>query len=164
MAKTRNCATAAVLENPPNGGKGWFVMKLSDFVSESHINGALIRAVVRQIGGWSEFQEHAPDVVNHGAAAGFSGFIYYAETCRFTARNRRAIADLAEAMAADLGEPSAVALVSGFNCIRGNGITEGEISRALYGRPRPDDDSTAENALAWFALEEVCRSFVDLAD
>ncbi len=44
-------------------------MKLKDFVRKSHIEPTLIRAVVRQIGGFEEFKERAPDVVNHGAYA-----------------------------------------------------------------------------------------------
>ena len=35
-------------------------MNQSKFIKESHINERLIRAVVRQIGGWEEFKERAP--------------------------------------------------------------------------------------------------------
>lgn len=132
---------------------------MQEFIKASHIDGALIRAVVRQIGGWAEFKERAGDVTAHGASGGFSGFIYYADTAAFYARNRAAIAKAVEQLADDLGEDP-VELVRNFNCLRGTCSTE-EVALTLYGTPRQHGVGTA-NALAWFALEEVCRSYCDL--
>lgn len=131
------------------------------FIKASHIDGALIRATVRQIGGWAEFKARAGDVTAHGANGGFSGFIYYVDTCAFYARNRAAIAEAVEHLADDLGE-DAVELVRNFNCLRGSCSVE-EVALTMYGTPRQHDTTTA-NALAWFALEEVCRSYCDLCD
>ena len=122
---------------------------------------SLIRAVVRQSGGWGAFTETAPAVANHGADCGFPGWIYCTETEAFARRNRAAIAQLAEDMAADFGEAGAVALVKGFRCL--SDVTDAEIARALYGKPK-DDDAPVANALAWFALEEVSRAYVDACD
>ena len=44
---------------------------LKEFTEKSHINESLVRAVVRQSGGWEDFKEKALDVANHGAYAGF---------------------------------------------------------------------------------------------
>jgi hypothetical protein len=134
---------------------------LQKLIESTNIPESLIRSTVRQSGGWESFKEHAEDVTNHGAAAGFSGWIYNRETEAFTRRNRAEIAELAESMAADIGDSGAVALVKGFNCL--SDATEAECARALYGKAKPDD-SNVENALAWFALEEVSRAYVDACD
>jgi hypothetical protein len=134
------------------------------FVEETHLPEKLVRAVVRQMGGWQTFKESASDVTNCGAAGGVSGFICYSETCKFTTQNRVAIAQMAEEQAEDFGMSGAVEMVKGFNCLKDTKTTEGEIARALYGKTRKDDDTSAENALAWYALEEVCRAYTDLTE
>ena len=120
----------------------------------------LIRATVRQSGGWARFKEHAEDVTNHGAAGGFAGFTYYADTLKFTRANRADIVTLCESMADDLGESGPVALVKGFNCLKGS--TEAEVASTLYGKG--DEDTQVSNALAWFALEEVARAYCNMID
>lgn len=62
-------------------------MNVTEFCNESHISAELIRAVVRQAGGWADFKEMARDVANHGADAGFHGFTYYHDTESFTKRH-----------------------------------------------------------------------------
>jgi hypothetical protein len=121
---------------------------------------SLIRATVRQCGGWENFTGRAPDVVNHGADGGFSGFIYYKETVAFARRNRAAIVKLCEDMAEGIGEPGPIALVRGFRCLSDS--IEAEVAASLYGRG--DGDTQVSNALAWFALEEVSRAFVDMQE
>ena len=39
---------------------------LKNFIEYSSINAELIRAVIRQSGGWETFQEIAPDIANYG--------------------------------------------------------------------------------------------------
>ena len=128
--------------------------------SAGNIPESLIRATVRQCGGWDRFTDRAPDVTNHGADGGFSGFIYYKETLAFTRRNRAAIVKLCEDMAKEIGESGPVALVKGFRCLSGS--SESEVAASLYGRG--DGDTQVSNALAWFALEEVSRAFVDMRE
>jgi hypothetical protein len=135
-------------------------MPLTEFCKQSDIPASLIRAVAQQVGGWSEFQGMAGDVMSHGADQGFSGFIYYTETCEFYARNRADIVALAEDMARDLGEASVCGMVLGFDCLRGS-ATEDEVASTLYGAKRRHNYLVA-NALAWFALEEVARAYDDL--
>jgi hypothetical protein len=130
-------------------------------IESTSISAALVRATVRQCGGWDNFTERARDVVNHGAAGGFSGWIYYTETVVFTRRNRAAIAALCESTAKELGDGGAVALVRGFNCLKGD-YTESEVARTLYGKG--DGEQIVANALAWFALEETARAYADLIE
>lgn len=132
---------------------------IREFARQSHINELLIRAVIRQCGGWESFQEMAQDVTNHGAAGGFHGFIYYTDTCSFYTRNRGHILAALRTLADDLGE-NVIDLVGGFNCLK-DGCTSEEVGETLYGPPSKHDTQVA-NALAWFALEEVSRSFTEM--
>lgn len=135
---------------------------LKAFCDSSNVPAPLIRAVVRQIGGWDEFKDRASDVANHGADGGFSGFIYYADTVPFAKRNKASILEYAESMASDIGaDGGALGLIAGFNCL--SDITALDVASALYKR---NDDNAQQvfNALAWFAVEEVSRSYVDLLE
>ena len=131
-------------------------MKLNQFVAKSHINDLLIRAVVRQSGGWEAFTEMADDITNHGVGGGFHGWIYYAETVPFAKRNKGQILALASTLADDLGE-SMLAMIAGFNCLK---TTPEVIAEAIY-NPRSSEQTQVFNALAWFAAEEVARSYCD---
>ena len=133
-------------------------MNLKSFIEKSNLPEDLIRQVVRQIGGWDSFKEHARDVSMYGAAGGFGGFIYYTDTCRFYAVNRDAILEAVRDMAQDIGEEP-MQLVRSFNCLKDS--TESEVGLTLYGQKHQHDTQVA-NALAWFALEEVARSYEDL--
>jgi hypothetical protein len=131
-------------------------MNMNQFISKSHISEKLIRAVVRQSGGWDSFKEMAEDITNHGVGGGFHGWIYHADTVPFAKRNKAAIMELAQQMADDLGEPL-YRMIGGFNCLK---MAEGEVAEAIH-NPRSDDRTQVFNALAWFAAEEVARSYCD---
>lgn len=131
---------------------------LSQFIEQSHIDASLIRAVVRQCGGWDSFKEIASDVANHGASGGFHGFIFYTDTVAFSSRNKSSILDYAREMARDLGEHGAYSLIAGFNCLQGE--TSDSVADAIN-NARDDGRTNVMNALAWFALEEVCRAYTD---
>ena len=135
-------------------------MTLKHFIENSNLPARLINGVVKQIGGWQNFKDRADDVANHGAGGGYPGFTFNADTCAFTKKYRKEIADLAEQMADDLGE-DVFEMIRGFRCVESNTPYK-SISRALYGGKETDDSTQLENALAWFALEEVCRAYVDL--
>jgi len=121
---------------------------------------SLVRAVVRQSGGWESFIEKAPDVSNHGASGGFSGWIYYTETGAFTRRNRKAIIEACESMSEDFGMSGPIEFVRGFNCLKD--ATEAEVASTLYGSG--EGMTNVSNALAWFALEEVSRAYCDMIE
>lgn len=135
-------------------------MKLSEFVKQSTVPAKLIRAVVRQVGGWEDFQQIAKDVAGHGADCGYKGFTYYLDTVAFTKRNKRAILEFAADQDSEIESVGLVKFVAGFRCVD---ETEDDIARALYAG-RGDAFQEVYNALAWYVLEEVCRSYVDLLD
>ena len=131
-------------------------MNQTKFISKSHISAKIILAVVRQSGGWDSFTEMAEDITNHGVGGGFHGWIYHSDTVPFAKRNKAAIMEMAQQMADDFGEPL-YRMIGGFNCLK---IGEGEVAEALY-NPRSDNKTQVFNALAWFAAEEVARSYCD---
>lgn len=130
-----------------------------EFIERTHLPEALVRAVIRQAGGWQSFSEMAQDVANHGADGGFSGFIYYGDTVPFAKRNKAAILEACKQMADDLGE-SLYGMIAGFNCLK---ISEGEAAEGIH-NARSDDHTQVMNALAWYALEETARSYCDMLD
>lgn len=123
-----------------------------------HINTRLVTAVVRQVGGWENFKEIAKDVSEHGANAGFSGFTYYTDTLKFYRNNQKEIRELVAHTASDLGEDP-VMMVNNFNCLVGRTNTNA-VGKTLYGT-KANHDTNVANALAWYALEEVSRAYVD---
>lgn len=133
---------------------------LKNFIEYSSIDAKLIRAVVRQSGGWRSFQESAPDITNHGISGGFSGWIYYTETCQFYAKNQSSIVKLVEYQSEEHDYKSAQDMVKGFSFID---ATLSEIGYTLYGNKRQHDTQVA-NALAWCAAEEVVRAFVEWSE
>jgi hypothetical protein len=136
-------------------------MKLKEFIESSHIDAGRIRAVVGQLGGWSEAQTAMPDIARYGIDGGFCGFVYYCDTVAFYNRNRHAIIALVEGRASDLGEECA-GMVANFTCLRPvDTDARRSIYRALSGCKMWDADTEVANALAWFAGEEVARSFDD---
>ena len=112
----------------------------------------LINAVISRIG-----MHSVMDVINHGVDGGFSGFIYYHETCKFYTRHRKAINQWVKDMAEEFGQ-GAVEFVQSFGCLKDSDWRD-EIGVCLYGGRLSDNTTQVENALAWFAAEEVCRLF-----
>jgi len=135
--------------------------KLEEFVNKSNVPAKLIRAVVSQLGGWEAFKEIAPDIINHGIDGGFRGFIYHTDTVAFFKRNRAAIMDLAEDQCRDIGYEGLFNMFASFNCMKTFGAKEGEIAKALY-TGRGDVAEQILTCLAWYAGEEVARSYCDM--
>jgi len=131
------------------------------FIAASNIDATLIRAVVRQVGGWDSFKELAADVANHGADSGFSGFTYYTDTVKFTSKHKASILEYAGELASEIGDGNALSLISSFNCLKAYDAME--IAHGLY-HPHSSTKTDVFNALAWFALEEVARSYSDLSE
>lgn len=136
------------------------IKTIKQFAEKSNISESLIRAVIRQSGGWEYFKERALDIARYGAGGGHSGFIWYSETVAFFDRNKKEILELAIDQAEDFGM-DILTMIAGFNCLKG--YTTNDIAAAIYGRSNPESQ-TVKNALAWFALEEVARSFADLSE
>lgn len=136
---------------------------LAKLCEQSNIPDSLIRAVVRQMGGWESFTETARDICLGGIDGGFTGFIYNRETKAFAKRNRASIADLAESQAQEFGS-DIFTMIKGFGCLKNDGIETGDIASALFGGKEREMTGTVLNALAWYAGEEVSREYCRLAD
>lgn len=138
-------------------------LNLQQFTEKSNLPHELIRAVVKQFGGWTSFKESAPDVCRGGIDGGFHGFIYNADTEPFAKRNRQAIAAMASEQAKDFGI-GVMEMIRGFGCFRHDTTkpSDEEIGCALYAGKDLPDGAQILNALAWYAGEEVCRSYCDL--
>lgn len=131
---------------------------LKSFIADTNIPAPLVRAVVRQIGGWASFKESASDVANHGADGGFSGFIYYTETVKFAKRQRASILEMAKEQASDFGT-EVYAMIANFGCLGEYSATD--VAEAIH-NPRSTNGQQVLNALAWYALEETARAYDDL--
>ena len=128
---------------------------IKQFCEYSNIDADLIRAVIRQSGGWGDFQEKAKDISNHGIDAGFNGWIYYNETCQFYAKNQARIVKLVEYQMKEYDYPSAQDMISRFRSLD---ATISEIGHTLYGN-KSQHDAQVANALAWFAAESVVGEY-----
>lgn len=137
---------------------------LNQLVESTNIPASLVRAVVRQMGGWESFTQNAPDICRGGIDGGFNGFIYNADTEPFARRNRAAIAEMASEQAKEFGT-GVIEMIRGFGCFRnGTKPTDEEIGSALYAGKDAKDGLPVLNALAWYAGEEVSRAYCDLTE
>lgn len=84
------------------------------------------------------------DVGRYGASGGVSGFIYYSETTKFFDDNEDEITDFADEQAKEIGEKNMFTMAGNFN------------------NP-PDNMTSFKNIMAWFALEETARLFLEYA-
>ena len=137
-------------------------IKMSDFLKAANINPKLVGAVIRQFGGWEDFQEKAHDVSNHGIDGGFCGFIYYDETNAFTKKHKKLIIENVKQLADDVGE-NFTKVIADFNCLKNSGIAENDVITALM-YPRSCEEyiiTQVYNALAWYAGETVAREYTD---
>ena len=133
---------------------------IANLITSTNIPESLVRAVVKQMGGWESFEESARDICHHGIDGGFHGFIYYRETEPFAKRNRKAILEMASEQAKQFGS-GLVEMIMGFGCFKHSKPTESEIVEALAGR---GTETQVPNALAWYAGEEVARAYCDAFD
>ncbi len=137
-------------------------VSLKQLADSGRVPASLVRAVVRQFGGWESFTESAPDVCRGGIDGGFHGFIYNAETEPFARRNRADIAEMAAEQASEFGT-SVTEMIQGFGCFRnGTKPSDADIGSALYAGRDNEGGEPVLNALAWYAGEEVCRAYCDL--
>jgi len=115
----------------------------------------LTRAVINQIGD----RDSLGDVARHGAAGGFCGFTYYKDTSEFYRKNREEIKKLLGETSENYGE-GLFSMVCNFACLRDLKVTENQVAAVLFGKQgesNEGDEMQIENALAWFALEEIAR-------
>lgn len=118
----------------------------------------LQKAVINQLG-FETLNEDAAstlhDVMNHGAAVGFTGFIYYSDTVEFFDTNKDLIMQQLLEDRWGIGYDSLTQMLSSFNCFKD--LDTYNIERFLINTEDEDneDQTTLKNGLAWYALEEV---------
>jgi len=126
-----------------------------------------IEAVIRQFGDREDWMESVEDIVNHGAAAGVSGFVYYSETVPFARRNRKMILSrlLEDCEGMEIESPAS--WIRSWKIV-GSDFSLHEINQVLYTGRCDDFDAESGNgedmilnALAWYLLEDVASLFVD---
>ena len=131
---------------------------ISEFLTETHLPENLVEAVVDQFGGWESFVESACDVARYGIDGGFGGFTYYSDTVDFAEKHRESILSYAKETCVDIGYPDVFNMIASFGCVH---ATPTQVAEGIY-NPDSDERTNIYNALAWFAAEEVCRSYSDL--
>jgi len=120
----------------------------------------LQQAVIEQMG----YDELTPecaatlkDVMRspYGAAAGFSGFIYYSETCKFFEDNKDLIMQQLIEDRWSIGYNSLTEMLKSFNCFKD--VDTYNIEQFLINSDDEsnEDETTLKNGLAWYALEET---------
>jgi hypothetical protein len=119
----------------------------------------IIEAVYEDIG-----KESIEDVNRHGIDGGYGSFIYYKDTIAFWIKYKKEIKIMLSNLADDLGE-NILTMVQNFNCLSDNRgkdrkpyYTIDEIGEVVYGCD-DEQNEQIQNALAWFAAEEICRMF-----
>jgi hypothetical protein len=94
----------------------------------------------------------------YSISGGYSGWIYYTETCKFYERNKASILELLKEQASDLGEP-VVSMVASFNCLKD--VTQDEILDFFTLGKKSECYTEIANALTWFAGEEIAHRYCD---
>lgn len=128
--------------------------KMKEVIADSNIPAAVVRGVVRVLGG----TESMGDIARYGIDGGYCGFIYYDDTRRFYRRHKRDIMKMAEDLAEGLGEDM-LTMIAGFGCLKSAELKPTEIMEGLEGRGEMAD--MIQNAMTWYAAEEVARAFDD---
>ena len=129
------------------------IKKVTQVIKEHPSYKSLIRGVLNNID-----EDEIQDVIEHGANAGFGNFVYYTDTHKFAMKYQKQIIELLEDTAEQL-DMDTVSMFKNFSCVGELDKTE---KKELYTYLSESKKLTAggiTNAMAWFALEEVCRWF-----
>lgn len=110
----------------------------------------LTSAVIRKLGG----RDRLEDIVNHGASGGFSGFTYYTDTLAFFKAYKAEIMARLTEDAKEYGM-GMLEMVAGFNCLKADKLSADQVAAAIH--EETEDSTNVQNALAWYALEEIAR-------
>ena len=106
-----------------------------------------------------ELTKQLQKCAEHGADSGFPGFILYTETVPFFKKNRHDIVNHMEQTAADMGT-DIITMVQDFGVFRkSEKPTPSQVGKALYDSRIWPELYTLYNVFAWYALEEVSRTW-----
>ena len=139
-----------------------FIFKNSGFTKTTVNN--VIKALGYPLQGsgriFNELSTQLENCAEYGAGIGIPGFIYYNETIPFFIVNRKDIVNHMEQTAEEIGT-DIISMVQNFGVFRNSGKpTTSEIGKAIWdsGQTWPDL-ATLYNVFAWYALEEVSRTW-----
>ena len=116
-----------------------------------------------------EVAQTLKDISNYGIDGGYTGFIYYYETCKFFEDNKELIMTQLLEDRLNIDYSSLTEMLLSFNCFKG--IDSYDIEQFLI---NPNDENneyetTLKNGLAWYAaetvayqLEEEMSTFTDI--
>ena len=119
----------------------------------------LQKRVIEQLSDESELNEDnasvLKDVANHGADAGFVGFTYYSDTCKFFDDNKDLIFEQLLEDRWSIGYNSLIEMLSSFICFKDVDIYNIEAFLINSDDESNEEQTTLKNGLAWYALESV---------
>jgi len=146
------------------------IEKLRSYISRhSSFPEGVVKNIIQTLGyplfgSGDSFRDLSGVLVNcaeNGANIGIIGFIYYSETILFYKKNRTAIASHLENTAAEFGT-DIFSMVQNFGIFRNSEKpTPAEVGKALWDKSKTYPDLTElYNVFAWYALEEVSRTWL----
>ena len=118
----------------------------------------LQQAVIDQLG-YEELDKEAAsqlkNILNYGIDGGYTGFIYYNETCKFFDDHKSLIMEQLLEDRWSIGYSSLTEMLSSFKCF--DGLDTYNIEKFLIDTEDEDneDQTTLKNGLAWYAAETV---------
>ena len=119
----------------------------------------LQQRVIEQLSGESELNEDntstLKDVASYGADAGFVGFTYYSDTCKFFDDNKELIFKQLLDDRINIGYNSLTEMLSSFRCFKDVDTYDIEAFLINSDDESNNEQTTLKNGLAWYALETV---------
>ena len=119
----------------------------------------LQKRVIEQLSGESELKKDnaiiLKDIANYGADAGFVGFTYYNDTCKFFDDNKDLIFEQLLEDRVNIGYNSLTEMLSSFKCFKDVDTYDIEAFLINCDDESNEEQTTLKNGLAWYALECV---------
>ena len=119
----------------------------------------LQQRVIKQLSGKNELNEDnvsiLKDVANYGANAGFVGFTYYIDTCKFFDDNKELIFKQLLDDRVNIGYDSLTEMLSSFRCFKDVDTYDIEAFLINSDDGSNNEQTTLKNGLDWYALETV---------
>ena len=121
----------------------------------------LQQKVIEQLSGESELNKDntsiLKDIANYGADAGFVGFTYYTDTCKFFDDNKELIFKQLLDDRVNIGYNSLTEMLSSFRCFKDVDTSDIEAFLINSDDESNNEQTTLKNGLAWYALETVAQ-------
>ena len=119
----------------------------------------LQQRVIEQLSGENKLNEDSAsilkDVDSYGADAGFVGFTYYSDTCKFFDDNKDLIIEQLLEDRVNIGYNSLTEMLSSFKCFKDVNTYDIEAFLINSDDESNEEQTTLKNGLAWYTLESV---------